>query len=97
MRVNDKCPYDPSHKNTGVAVNKSQRWLAVCPVCNRSARVTMYSESKTCKLSKVGRKFTGNAKEKFQIGLSPLDQNALKDGRAVLTFSNNRIQLLYKH
>ena len=100
MKVNDKCPYDPAHKNTGVAVNKSHRWFAVCPVCGKSARVTIYARSdgsKSCALSKSGRPFTGMAKEVFSVRLSAHEKKSLEADRATLTIRNNRLQLLYKH
>ena len=99
MKVNDKCPYDPSHNNTGTIDDRSGRLFATCGICGKSARVVIYAKQngqKSAELRVVGRRITGNAKSVYSIRLSDEDKKNLRDGLRVLTFSNNRLQLLYK-
>ena len=99
MNVNDKCPYDPTHMNKGMIENRSYRYYATCLVCGKSARVIIYNivgNRKTCQLTKVGRKSTGNAKKVYSIRLDDHEVSSVESGRAKLVFFNNRLRILYK-
>jgi hypothetical protein len=94
MKVNDVCPYNKSHRNTGLVEDKSFRYFAVCPVCGKSARVVIYERvdgSKTCTLSKIGKRPVGDAKKVRSVRLSDVEMQAVADGRLRLVVSNNRI------
>ena len=98
MNVNTPCPYDKTHKNTGKIVNKSNRLLAVCPVCNRSARVVLYEHNdgkQTASLSKTGRR-SKEPTHVFSVRLNKRQEEDCRIGKATLTPCGNSLHLQYK-
>ena len=92
-----KCPYNLAHDNNAMPTYRNGRLFAACPVCGLSARAVTWQtvDGKTeYNLVKAGRA-KGEPSKVYSKRLLEHEVKAILQGKAVLTISNNCLQLLY--
>jgi len=92
------CPYDGSHRNTGVPALSGCKYYALCAVCGRKALVVIYGKAgggRSYSLARVGRRSSRVGTVKFvrSVRLSNDEMCAVEQGKLHLLVINNRITL----